>query len=95
MIDPKICRAPPGWIPDGHYDPNWDIMFVGGAFSVDRHLRTRGLDWWEDEEYSIRELTAIVDRFAAVQPRIMVTHDALAGAIGALSRSNGRAAAPG
>ena len=79
--DPQICRTMPGWIPDGHYDPNWGIMFVGGAFSVDQHLRTQGLDWWEDEECSIAELNAIVDRYAAVQPRIMVTHDAPAGAI--------------
>lgn len=82
--DPEICRAMPGWIPDGHYDPNWDIMFVGGAFSVDWHVRTQGLDWWADEECSIAEFNAIVDRYAAVQPRIMVTHDAPADAIRAL-----------
>lgn len=79
--DPEICRAMPGWISDGHYDPNWGIMFVGGAFSTDRHLRTQGLDWWEDEECSITELNAIIDRYASVQPRIMVTHDAPTDAI--------------
>ena len=82
--DPGICRASPGWIPDGHHDPDWDIMFVGGAFSVDRKHRTEGLDWWEDEECSIAELNAIVDRYIAVKPRIMVTHDAPPAAIEAV-----------
>ncbi|MXX89836.1 MAG: hypothetical protein F4213_02830 [Boseongicola sp. SB0677_bin_26] len=82
--DPEVCRTMPGWIPDGHQDPAWDIMFVGGAFSVDRHLRTQGLDWWEDEECSIAELNGIVDRYAEVKPRIMVTHDAPSAAIEAV-----------
>lgn len=82
--DPEICRMMPGWIPDGHHDPAWDIMFVGGAYSVDRHLRTEGLDWWADEECSITELNGIVDRYAAVKPRIMVTHDAPSAAIEAV-----------
>ena len=25
---------------------------IGGASSIDRHLRTRGLDWWDDEQPS-------------------------------------------
>ena len=82
--DPEVCRTMPGWIPDGHHDPARDIMFVGGAFSVDRHLRTQGLDWWEDEECSIAELHGIFDRYAAVKPRIMVTHDAPSAAIKAV-----------
>ena len=82
--NPGVCRASPGWIPDGHYDPDWEIMFVGGAFSIDRKHRTEGLDWWEDEECPIAELNAIVDRYIAVKPRIMVTHDAPAAAIEAV-----------
>ena len=79
--DPEACRMMPGWIPDGHHDAARDIMFVGGAFSVDRHLRTQGLDWWEDEECSIAELNGIFDRYVEVKPRIMVTHDAPSRAI--------------
>ncbi|MDE0211285.1 MAG: metallophosphoesterase [Boseongicola sp.] len=82
--DPEVCRMMPGWIPDGHHDPVWNIMFVGGAHSVDRHLRIQGLDWWEDEECSIAELNKIVDRYDAVKPRIMVTHDAPSAAIEAV-----------
>ena len=43
--DPGTCRANPGWIPDGCQDPAWDIMFVGGAASSDRRLRTQGVYW--------------------------------------------------
>jgi len=82
--DPEACRMMPGWIPDGHHDPALDIMFVGGARSTDRHLRTQGLDWWEDEECSIAELNGIVDRYAEMKPRIMVTHDAPSAAIEAV-----------
>ena len=82
--NPGICRVMPGWIPDGHYDPDWEIMFVGGALSVDRKHRTECFDWWEDEECSIVELNEIVDRYIAVKPRIMVTHDAPAAAIEAV-----------
>ena len=82
--DPGVCRTMPGWIPDGHHDPVRDIMFVGGAHSVDRHLRTQGLDWWEAEECSIAELNGIFDRYAAAKPRIMVTHDAPSVAIEAV-----------
>ncbi len=55
---------------------------MGGAFSVDRHLRNRGLDRWEDGECSIVELNVVVDIYIAVKPRIMVTHDAPAAAFG-------------
>ena len=67
-----------------HHDPAQDIMFVGGACSVDRHLRTQGLDWREDEECLIAELNGIFDRYAAAKPRIMVTHDAPSAAIKAV-----------
>ncbi len=82
--DPGICRIMPGWIPDGRHDPAWGIMFVGGAASPDRRLRTRGLDWWEDEECSIAELSAIAGRYAALKPRIMVTHTAPSAAVEAV-----------
>lgn len=33
----------PGRIPDGRHDPARDILFMGGAFRVGRHLRGTGL----------------------------------------------------
>jgi hypothetical protein len=71
--NPAVCRRQSQWIPDGTVEG--DVMFVGGALSVDRKWRKEGLDWWPDEELSIAELDRLIDVYAAVMPRIMVTHD--------------------
>ena len=58
---------------------------VRGRRGLDRQAPAcRGLDWREDEECSIAELNTIVDRYIAVKPRNMVTHDALADTVRAL-----------
>lgn len=71
--NPEVCARQSQWIPDGTVEG--DVMFVGGALSVDRNLRTEGLDWWHDEELSIVELDRLIDVYAGARPRIMVTHD--------------------
>jgi hypothetical protein len=71
--NPSVCRRQSQWIPDGTVEG--DVMFVGGALSVDRKWRTEGLDWWPDEELSIAELDQLIDVYADAKPRIMVTHD--------------------
>lgn len=71
--NPTACRTQSQWIPDGHYED--DMMFVGGAVSVDRDQRTEGYDWWPDEELSESELQRIFAVYRAKKPRIMVTHD--------------------
>ncbi|MDE0698153.1 MAG: hypothetical protein OXH76_20235 [Boseongicola sp.] len=42
-----------GWIPDGPHDPAWDILFLGDAFPVDRHLRGAGLGRGWDLSFSL------------------------------------------
>ena len=34
----KVCRLMPGWISDAWHDPAREILFLGSAFSVGRHL---------------------------------------------------------
>lgn len=71
---PEKCKKEmSGYIQDGTIED--DIMFVGGAMSIDAHLRTPGLSWWEDEELSYRELSIFIDLFSKVKPRVMITHD--------------------
>lgn len=74
--NPALCSEHEGYIPDGLYNPFYDVMFVGGAESVDRHMRTEGLDWWADEQLSIERLGDFTERYIAEEPSIMVTHDA-------------------
>lgn len=71
--DPDRCSEVEGYIPDGSVLDR--IMCVGGASSIDRHVRTEGVDWWPHEELSIRQLDGIVDKALLVEPEIMVTHE--------------------
>lgn len=71
--NPGVCRGHKFWIPDGSVEG--DMMFCGGALSIDRSMRTTGLDWWEDEELSYAQFQEVIDTFVTQKPRIMVTHD--------------------
>jgi hypothetical protein len=71
--NPAVCREDPHWIPDGRFENG--IMFVGGALSIDRPLRTEGYSWWPDEELSPAELRRMLALYIERKPAIMVTHD--------------------
>lgn len=70
---PAACERHSQWIPDGKIESG--IMFIGGALSIDRHLRQEGYNWWADEELSVAALNDLVDVYVAAKPRIMVTHE--------------------
>lgn len=72
--DPAACKASLSWIEDGHIEN--DVMFIGGAASVDQYLRTAGYDWWPEEELSDDAFEALVEKYREAEPRFMVTHDA-------------------
>lgn len=72
--DPSRCKTMPGYIKDGLIEN--DVMFIGGAWSIDHAYRTEGVDWWADEELSIGELNRLYDIYTVVKPRVMITHDA-------------------
>lgn len=46
--DPQKCKTFSNYIVDGFVHE--DIMFVGGAKSVDAINRVEGTSWWKDEE---------------------------------------------
>lgn len=73
--DPARCAQHPGWIPDGHFDEGLGIFFCGGAWSIDREWRTPGVSWWPDEEVSDLAFRRIIEDYARIRPRIVVTHD--------------------
>lgn len=70
---PGACRNSTQWIPDGHVEG--DMMFIGGAFSVDWQLRHQDFSWWDDEECSPEQFLEFIKTYQEVKPRIMVTHD--------------------
>ena len=71
--NPAVCARHTQYIPDGTREGN--MMFVGGALSIDRAYRIEGWSWWADEELSGKELAAIKYDYARPCPEIMVTHD--------------------
>lgn len=71
--DPTKCRDMPNYIEDGVVEN--DVMFVGGAWSIDHAFRTEGVSWWRDEELSVEDFNRIIDNYKAVKPRVMITHD--------------------
>lgn len=72
--DPSRCKKMAGWIQDGLIEN--DVMFIGGAWSIDHALRTEGVSWWADEELSIEEFYRLIEVYDQVRPRVMITHDA-------------------
>jgi hypothetical protein len=71
--DPSVCKQHANWIPDGH--AQGAMFHVGGAFSIDRELRTLGVDWWDDEELGYEAMSGVIAAYEVAQPQIMVTHD--------------------
>lgn len=72
--DPEKSKKMPGYIPDGFVEN--DVMFIGGAWSIDYEYRTEGVSWWKDEECSYEEFEKIIDIYKIVKPRILFCHDA-------------------
>ncbi len=66
-----LCKNYENWIPDGTVWNN-EIMFIGGAKSIDRGFGRN--DWWEDEELSIVELNNILDIAKLTKPKIIISH---------------------
>lgn len=71
--NPFVCKKHSQFINDGHVENN--IMFVGGADSIDKEWRTEGFDWWKDEQVSREDFIEIINKFEKQKPKIMITHD--------------------
>lgn len=71
--DPAICKTMAGYICDGTVEN--DVMYIGGAWSIDHMLRTEGVNWWRDEELSVEQFNTVFDTYKAAKPRVVITHD--------------------
>lgn len=54
---------------------NKNILFVGGAFSIDRHLRKLNVDYYNEELLSEKEYKYIMNKIENKYFDIMVSHD--------------------
>lgn len=71
--NPNVCRNHSQWIKDGHIEA--DVMFIGGALSIDRAWRIEGYSYWLDEELSFMQLDALMTAYLEKKPKVMVTHE--------------------
>lgn len=71
--NPNACKTQKLYIADGTIEGN--VMFIGGAFSIDRAFRTENYTWWADEELSNGDLNRMMDIYLEHKPEIMVTHE--------------------
>ena len=71
--NPEVCARHSQFIPDGHVEN--DMMFVGGAYSIDWQYRIEGFSWWNDEECSAEWLERCKEAYQVLKPACMVTHD--------------------
>jgi hypothetical protein len=51
------------------------IFCIGGAKSIDAHMRTEGLNWWINEELSYKEFLILCDVYEKLKPSVIVAHE--------------------
>ena len=74
---PAKCRAYPNYMGEFGFHPKFPgVFFCGGGYSIDQHLRTPGIDWWEDEELSVPELNQMIGLYEKTKPNIFLSHEA-------------------
>lgn len=71
--DPAVCNSIPNYV--GDWKIEGDIMYVGGAWSIDYGLRREGKSWWQDEELSSEEWDVVEKAYLDNKPKVMITHD--------------------
>jgi len=71
--DPAMCKTMKNYIADGTVEG--EVMYIGGAWSIDHAYRTEGRDWWRDEELSVMEFDRLTKIYEETKPRVMITHD--------------------
>ena len=71
--NPMACKENKLWIPDGTMCG--PFFCVGGALSIDKSMRTEGIDYWSDEELTYDEFMKIADIYEAIKPDYVISHD--------------------
>ncbi len=59
----------------GDYKQIGSAFFIRGAFSIDKHLRTEGIDWFPNEELSYWQMQMAIDEYEKNKPSIVISHD--------------------
>ena len=75
--NPEACAKYGNFLDGFGYNPlNRMFHITGGAtVSFDRWHRTEGIDIWEDEELSYKQLKDAIELFGHSKPEVVVSHD--------------------
>lgn len=71
--NPTLCQSIPNYMGDFGFDG--EVFFVSGAASIDRHIRTIGVDWWPEEQLSYTQSIECLELYESIKPDIVVSHD--------------------
>lgn len=58
-----------------NYFTDYGVFTIRGADSIDKHLRTEGVDWFPNEELNYQEQLTAFDFYCKVKPNVVVSHD--------------------
>lgn len=73
---PDVCEDMPGYLGDYKYDQDNDVLYIGGAWSIDYYHRTEGVNWWDNEELSQNQFDQISRLYLLHRPKVVISHDA-------------------
>lgn len=78
---PQLAHKHPNFLGDFGYLKEYDIFYLGGAFSIDAddrrryQMETGYQTWWPDEELSPFELNEAMNLYIKKKPRIVISHE--------------------
>jgi hypothetical protein len=72
--NPSVCAELPECIWDFEYSQG--TLYIAGGYSRDKRARTEGVDYWSNEELSVRDLSVIIDLAIHFKPHRIVSHEA-------------------
>ena len=56
------------------YFPTLNTFTIRGAQSIDKYIRTEGIDWFNNEELTYSEINELFDSILEIKPKIILSH---------------------
>jgi len=73
--NPEYCKTQYPKNYAGEYGIYKGKFFIGGAYSIDKNLRTPGIDWWMEEQLSEGKLDKAIEAYKQTKPEIVLSHE--------------------
>lgn len=70
--NPELCRQHPNYIGDWKLE-NW-VLYLSGAWSIDKMWRREGVSWWADEELNFKQMNEVLS-LPKESVHFVVAHD--------------------